>query len=123
MSWLMLLPVLLWKMVYHMGRCYYPYFIIWQMLLPFFLTVVGVTLHYMYSLIKAGVIAKWQDGTATFLCFKDGRHCCHVVRRNSHFYIEGWQMLLPYGRWNSHCIICDGRYYGQVVGGITTQSG
>ena len=81
MPWLMLLPVLLCKILYHMGRCYYPCFIIWQMLLPFFNTVVvGKTLHYMFGLIIAGVIAKWQDGTATFLCF------------------ENWQMLLPCGK-------------------------
>ena len=48
-----------------------------QMLLPIFYhladvialfsTVVGVTLHYMLGLIMAGVNAKWQDVTATFL--------------------------------------------------------
>ena len=53
-----------------------------QMLLPMFYhladviaffiaVVVGMTLHYMFSLIMAGVIAKWQNGTATFLCFED----------------------------------------------------
>ena len=58
-----------------------------------------------------------------FLCLVDGRCCCHVVKWNSHFYIEKWQMLLPCGRWNSHCVICDGRCYSQVADGITTQSG
>ena len=49
-----------------------------QMLLPMFyhlagvialfsVVVVGKTLHYMCGLIMADVIAKWQDGTATFL--------------------------------------------------------
>ena len=62
-----------------------------QMLLPMFYhladvitffntVVVGKTLHYIFGLIIAGVIAKWQDGTATFLCFED------------------WQMLLPCGK-------------------------
>ena len=70
MPWLMLLPVLLWKILYHMGRCYYPCYIICQMLLPSSnVVVVGKTLHYMYGLIMADVIAKWQDGTAAFLCF------------------------------------------------------
>ena len=92
--------------------------------IAFFITVVvGMTLHYMFSLIMAGVIAKWQDGTATFLCFEDGRCYCHVARWNSHFYIERWQMLLPCGRWNSHYVNCDGRCYCQVADGITTQSG
>ena len=61
-----------------------------QMLLPtfyhladvialFIAVVVGMTLHYMFSLIMAGVIAKWQDGTATFLYFEDGRCYCHVA--------------------------------------------
>ena len=39
-----------------------------------------MTLHYMFSLIMAGVIAKWQDGTATFI-LKDGRCYCHVADR------------------------------------------
>ena len=79
MPWLMLLPVSLWKMVYHMGRCYYPYFIIWQMLLPFYYcsSWYDTTLHVL-SLIIAGVIAKWQDGTATFI-LKDGICYCHVA--------------------------------------------
>ena len=57
-----------------------------QMLLPMlyhlagviaFSNVVGVckTLHYMYGLVMADVIAKWQDGTATF-ALKDGRCYC-----------------------------------------------
>ena len=29
--------------------------------------VVGKTLHHLYNLLMAGVIAKWQDGTATLL--------------------------------------------------------
>ena len=62
-----------------------------QMLLPMFYhladviaffnaVVVGKTLHYMFGLIMVGVIAKWQDGTANFLCFED------------------WQMLLSCGK-------------------------
>ena len=61
-----------------------------QMLLPmlyhlagviafFNVVVVDKTLHYMYGLIMADVIAKWQDGTATFLCFEDGRCYCQVA--------------------------------------------
>ena len=88
-----------------MGRCYHPCYIIWQMLLPFFnVVVVGKTLRYMYGLIMADVIAKWQDGTATFLCFEDGRCYCHVAGWNSHICIERWQMLLPSGRCYSHCL-------------------
>ena len=88
-------------MLYHMVGCSYALagviasFIVedgilhGQMLLPMFyhmadvalfIMVVGVTLHYMFSLIMAGVIAKWQDGTATFICFEDGICCCHVAR-------------------------------------------
>ena len=66
----------------------------------FTVVVVGKTLHYMYSLIMAGVIAKWQDGTTTFLCFEVGRCYCHVAGWNSHICIEKmadviarWQML------------------------------
>ena len=33
----------------------------------FNVVVVGKTLHHMCGLIMADVIAKWQDGTATFL--------------------------------------------------------
>ena len=105
MPWLLLLPVLLCKILYHMGRCYYPCFIIWQMLLPFFNTVVvGKTLHYMFGLIITGVIAKWQDGTATFFVLKIGRCYCLVARWNSHIGIERWQMLLPGGRCYGHCL-------------------
>ena len=60
-----------------------------QMLLPIFyhladvialfiIVVVGMTLHYMFSLMMADVIAMWQDGTATFI-LKDGRYYCHVA--------------------------------------------
>ena len=74
--------------------------------IAFFITVVvGMTLHNMFSLIMMDVTAKWQDGTATFLCFEDGRCYCLVAR------------------WNSHCVICDGRCYSQVADGIATQSG
>ena len=94
-----------------------------QMLLPmlyhladviafFNVIVVGKTLHPMYGLIMADVIAKWQDGTATFLCFEVGRCYCHVAGWNSHISIVKWQMLLP-----------GGRCYSQVADGITTQSG
>ena len=70
----------------------------------FNVVVVGKTLHYMYGLIMADVIAKWQDGTATFLCFEDGRCYCHVAGWNSHICIERCQMLLPGGRCYSHCL-------------------
>ena len=79
-GWL-LLPVILWKLFYHMSRRYYPCFIIWQMLLPFYQWCSNwydTTFH--VSLIMAGVIAKWQDGTATFHYFEDGRCCCLVAR-------------------------------------------
>ena len=55
----------------------------------------------MFSLIMAGVIAKWQDGTATFLCFNDGRCYCHVADGITIVYfvmadvIDKWQMKLP----------------------------
>ena len=39
------------------------------------------------ALKMADVIALWQDGTATI----------YGNRR--------WQMLLPGGRWNSHCVV------------------
>ena len=72
-----------------------------QMLLPmlyhladviafFNIVVVGKTLHQMYGLIMAEVIAKWQDGTAIFLCFEVGRCYCHVAGWNSHICIEKW---------------------------------
>ena len=64
----------------------------------FNVVVVGKTLHYMYGLIMADVIAKCQDGTATFLCFEDGRCYCHVAGWNSHICTERWKMLLPGGR-------------------------
>ena len=67
-----------------------------QMLLPmlyhladviafFNIVVVGKTLHHMYGLIMADVIAMWQDGTTTFV-------------------LKKWQMLLPGGRCYSHCL-------------------
>ena len=109
MPWLMLIPVLLLKMLHYMGRCCCPCFINWQMLLPFFVVAVGRPLHYMFQLWRwqillpsdkmeqqifialkmVDVIAMWQDGTATF----------YSIRR--------WQMLLPYGRWNSHYVYCE----------------
>ena len=86
-----------------------------QMLLPMFYhltdviafcstVVVGKTLHYMFGLIIAGVIAKWQDGTATFFVLRIGRCYCLVARWNSHIGIERWQMLLPGGRCCGHCL-------------------
>ena len=54
------------------------------------------------ALKMADVIAMWQDGTATF------------------YGIGRWQMLLPGGRWNSHCVYCGGRCHCQVADGITT---
>ena len=50
--------------------------------LALFNTVAGVTLHYMFSLIMAGVIVKWQDGTATFI-LKGGR-CYFLQAWGSH---------------------------------------
>ena len=68
-----------------------------QMLLPIFHQLADViailyycsswyatTLH-ISALKMAGVIAKWQDGTATLYCFEDGRCYCHVARWNNHF--------------------------------------
>ena len=46
--------------------------------IAFFSNVVGVTLHWMLGLLMAGVNAKWQDGTATFI-LRDGRCYCHVT--------------------------------------------
>ena len=54
MPWLMLLPVLLLKMLYHMGRCYCPFY--------YCSSWYDTTLHVL-ALIMAGVIAKWQGGT------------------------------------------------------------
>ena len=74
-----------------------------QMLLPmlyhladviafFNVIVVGKTLHYMYGLIMADVVAMWQDGTATFV-LKDGRCYCQVADVKATVYL------------------CDGRCY------------
>ena len=72
-------------MLYHMGRCYYPYFIILADVIALFIIVaVGMTLHYMFSFDNgrcyyhvarveqpllywkmADVITMWQDGIAT----------------------------------------------------------
>ena len=78
--------------------------------------ILKLTMHIDFHIV-AGVIAKWQDGIATFCCFEDGRCYCHVARWNSHFYsIERWQMLLPGGRWNSHLgwVMVLGGCYNQV---------
>ena len=88
---LMLLPIWLWEILYHMGRCYCSCYIIWQMLLPLLyhladviafinVVVVGKTLHHLCDLLMADVIANWQDGTTTFLYSKVGRCYCHVAR-------------------------------------------
>ena len=87
-----------------------------QMLLPmkyhlsdviafFNVVLVGKTLHHMYNLIMTGVIAKWQDGTATFLCFDVGSCYCHVAGVITTVFL------------------CDSICYSQVADGITTQSG
>ena len=61
--------------------------------------VVGKTLHHLCDLLMADVIAKWQDGTATFLYFKVGRCYCHVARWKATFVLKladviaRWQML------------------------------
>ena len=69
MPWLMLLPVLLWKMLNPHG----------QMLLPIFYHLAdAIAILYYHSswydttlhvlvLRLTGVIAKWQDGTATYI--------------------------------------------------------
>ena len=63
-----------------MGRCYYPCYILADVIAFINVIVIGKTLHHLYSLFMADVIAKWQDGTATFILFRVGRYCCHVAR-------------------------------------------
>ena len=50
--------------------------------------VVGKTLHHLYDLLMAGIIAKWQAGTATFLCFEVSRCFYHVAGWKSHMCTE-----------------------------------
>ena len=96
-----------------MGRCLLPMLYHLADVIAFFnVIVVGKTLHHMYGLKMADVNAKWQDGTATFLCFEVGRCYPHVAGWNSHISVVKWQMFLP-----------GGRRYSQVADGITTHSG
>ena len=77
------------------GRCY--------CLFQWCSSLYDTTFH--VSLILADVIAKWQDGTATFI-LQDGRCYFHVSDVMATVYL-----------------FCDGRCYSQVADGITTQSG
>ena len=105
LGWL-LLPVLWWKILYHMGRCYCPCFIIWQMLLPFFNdVVVGMTLHFM-------LVWYWQ----VLLPSGSMEQSLFIILRMADV-VALWQIVWPL------FIFCDGRCYSQVADGITTQSG
>ena len=64
----------------------------------------------------ADVIAKWQDGTTTYIVLEDGRCYCQVADGITTLYsIRRWQMLLPSGRWNNHLgwVMVLGRCYNQ----------
>ena len=81
-----------------MGRCYYPCYILADVIAFINVIVIGKTLHHLSSLLMADVIAKWQDGTATFILFRIGRCYCHVARCESHINIM-------YGR--CYCQVAD----------------
>ena len=85
--------------------------------------VAGETQHHLYDLLMAGVIAKWQDGTATFLCFEVGRCYCHVAGWKSHNCTEIGRCYCQVADVMATFYLSDGRCYSQVVDGITTQSG
>ena len=123
MPWLMLLPVLLWKMLNHMGRCCCPYFYHLAdviAILYYSSSWYDTTLHvlalkmagdfakwqdgtatFFFVLRLADVIAMWQDGTATFILLKDGRCYCQVADGTATMYIvmanviAKWQVELP----------------------------
>ena len=63
--------------------------------------MVGKTLHHLCNLLMADVIAKWQDGTATFLYLKlaDVIAMWHDGKATFVLYmvdvIVKWQMELP----------------------------
>ena len=61
MLWLMLLPVLLWKQVF--------YQLVDVIAILYYCSSWYTTTLHVSVLKMAGVIAKWQDGTATFLLF------------------------------------------------------
>ena len=85
--------------------------------------VVGKTRHHLYDLLMAGVIAKWQDGTATFLCFEVGRCYCHVAGWKSHMCTDIGRCYWQVADVITTVYLCGGRCYSQVADGITTQSG
>ena len=85
--------------------------------------LVGKSLHHLYDLLMAGVIAKWQDGTATFLCFEVVRCFCHVAGWKSHICTEIGRYYCQVADVIATVYLCDGRCYSQVADGITTQSG
>ena len=58
MPWLMLLPIIVEDGISY-GQMLLPIFYHLADVIAFFITVVGVTLHCMFSLIMADVIAKW----------------------------------------------------------------
>ena len=89
----------------------------------FNVVVVGKTLHHMYGLIMADVIAKWQGGTVTFICFEVGRCYYHVAGWNSHICIKNGRCYCQVAGVIATVSLCDGRCYSQVADGITTQSG
>ena len=84
-----------------------------QMLLPmlynladgiafFNVVIVGKTLHHMYGLTMADVIAKWQDGITTFLCLRLADVIAMWQDGTATFVLKKRQMLLPGGRCYSH---------------------
>ena len=97
MPWLMLLPMFIVEDGISYGQMLLPIFYHLADVIALFITVVGVTLHYKFSLIMADVIAKWQDGTTTFFVLlmadvvamwqdgtatfilRNGRCYCHVA--------------------------------------------
>ena len=83
--------------------------------------VVGKTLHHLCNLVMAGVIAKWQDGTATL--FRVGRCYCHVAGCKSHINTVYGRCYCQVADVIATVHLCDGRCYSQVADGITTQSG
>ena len=48
MPWLVFLPVLLWMMLYHMGRFFLPIFYHVADVIVIFIVEVGMALHYMF---------------------------------------------------------------------------
>ena len=105
-AWQMLHAILkLWQMLLPRGRCFALILwvadviaiLLWQMFIP---------QQYIATLVLANVIAKWQmEWPHIICCLLGGRCYCPVTGGIAMhlFYVLWWQMLLPSGRWNSHC--------------------